>query len=125
MGSTSDTEFVKVADADELREEGRLLARADGRAIALFHHEGEFHAVDNRCPHMGFPLTEGTVDDGVLTCHWHHARFELSCGDTFDPFADDVPSYPVEERDGDLYVDPHPARDRDQVEHWTGRLETG
>jgi len=121
----TDDRFVRVADADEVRAEGRALVDADGHHVAVFHHEGEFHAVDNRCPHMGFPLTEGTVDDGVLTCHWHHARFELSCGDTFDPFADDVPSYPVEVRDGDVYVDPDPARDRDPVAHWTGRLETG
>ncbi|WP_327053431.1 Rieske (2Fe-2S) protein [Halomicrococcus gelatinilyticus] len=125
MGSTSDAEFVKVADADELREEGRLLARADGRAIALFHHEGEYRAVDNRCPHMGFPLTEGTVEDGILTCHWHHARFELSCGDTFDPWADDVQSFPVEERDGAVYVAPRPDPAEPPEQHWRSRLETG
>jgi nitrite reductase/ring-hydroxylating ferredoxin subunit len=68
--SITDDSFVSVADADELREEGRIVARADGRALALFHHEGEFQAVDNRCPHMGFPLADGTVDDGILTCHW-------------------------------------------------------
>ena len=124
MAQTDDG-FVRVADADDVREEGRALVNADGHHVAVFHHEGEFHAVDNRCPHMGFPLMEGTVDEGVLTCHWHHARFELSCGDTFDPFADDVPSYPVEERDGALFVDPDPARDRNPVEHWTGRLEAG
>ena len=124
MATDSDG-FVRVADAEAVRENGRELVRADGRHVAVFFHEGAFHAVDNRCPHMGFPLMDGTVDDGILTCHWHHARFELSCGDTFDPFADDVPSYPVEERDGDLYVDPNPARDRDPIEHWSDRLETG
>ncbi|MFC7078824.1 Rieske (2Fe-2S) protein [Halorussus caseinilyticus] len=117
--------FVGVGDADELREEGRTVARAGGRAIALFHHEGEFRAVDNRCPHMGFPLADGTVDDGILTCHWHHARFELSCGDTFDPWADDVQSFPVEVRDGEVFVNPSPDPDLPPVEHWTNRLRTG
>ncbi|WP_135854004.1 Rieske (2Fe-2S) protein [Halorussus salinus] len=123
--STASESFVRVADADELRDEERTVARADGRAIALFHHEGEFRAVDNRCPHMGFPLADGTVDDGILTCHWHHARFELSCGDTFDPWADDVQSFPVEVRDGEVYVDPHPDPDLPPVEHYTNRLQTG
>ena len=123
--SDSDSDLVKVADADELREEGRLISRAGNRALALFYHEGEFRAVDNRCPHMGFPLAEGTVDEGILTCHWHHARFELSCGDTFDPWADDVQTFPVEVRDGDVYVDPYPEPDLPPVEHWTDRLETG
>ncbi|WP_137286001.1 Rieske (2Fe-2S) protein [Halorussus salinisoli] len=122
---SDDAEFVSVADADELHEEGRIVTRAGGRAIAVFHHEGEFQAVDNRCPHMGFPLADGTVDDGILTCHWHHARFELSCGDTFDPWADDVQSFPTEVRDGEVYVDPHPDPDLPPVEHWTDRLRTG
>jgi len=116
---------VRVGSATELEQNGPEVVTADGQTIAVFHHEGEFHAVDNRCPHMGFPLDEGSVEDGILTCHWHHARFEISCGDTFDPWADDVDSYPVEVRDGDVYVVPNPETDRDPVERWTERLETG
>jgi nitrite reductase/ring-hydroxylating ferredoxin subunit len=117
--------YVAVADAETLREEGRTVATAGGTPIAVFFHEGEFRAVNNRCPHMGFPLEEGSVDDGVLTCHWHHARFELSCGDTFDPWADDVESYPVEVVDGTVCVDPDPQRDEPPAVHWADRLEDG
>jgi nitrite reductase/ring-hydroxylating ferredoxin subunit len=120
-----DGEFVHAVDLSELREEGRVLVNRDGQAIALFHHDGEVRAVDNRCPHMGFPLTEGTVEDGVLTCHWHHARFELSCGDTFDPWADDVPTYPVEVRDGAVFVRPEPRREKPPAAHWADRLSVG
>jgi nitrite reductase/ring-hydroxylating ferredoxin subunit len=115
----------EVAPLDELRDEGHRVVRADGRAILVVHHEDEVYAVDNRCPHMGFPLARGTVDDGVLTCHWHHARFALSCGDTFDPWADDVPSYPVSVVDGVVYVDPHPQEDRSPEERWAERLDDG
>ncbi len=117
--------FVPVAELADVRESGRELVSADGRAIALFAHEGEVRAVDNACPHMGFPLVEGTVDEGVLTCHWHHARFELTCGDTFDPWADDVLTYPVDVRDGTVYVDPHPEPDDPPEVHWSDRLEDG
>ena len=117
--------YVAVTDAETLREEGRAVASADGIPIVAFHHEGEFRAVNNRCPHMGFPLSEGSVDEGVLTCEWHHARFELSCGDTFDPWADDVESYPVEIVDGTVYVDPNPPRDEPPAVHWAERLEDG
>ncbi|GAA0231312.1 Rieske (2Fe-2S) protein [Haladaptatus pallidirubidus] len=123
--SDSNGTFVHVADADKLKEEGRLLVNRNGRGLALFYHEGEFRAVDNRCPHMGFPLTEGSVEDGILTCHWHHARFELSCGDTFDPWADDVQAFPTEERDGDIYVNLTPKREESPEDHWKERLETG
>src|SRR5262249_18915572 len=57
---------------------------------------------------MGFPLHRGTVKDGILTCHWHHARFDLAGGCTFDPFADDATSFHVEVRDGDVCLCPQP-----------------
>jgi nitrite reductase/ring-hydroxylating ferredoxin subunit len=119
------TGFERVASAAEARAESPLAVRVGGRTLGLFHHDGAFYAVDRRCPHMGFPLTDGSVDDGLLTCPWHHARFELSCGDTLDPFADDVTTFPVEVRGEDVYVDPDPERETDPAEHWRDRLEHG
>ncbi|WP_247002601.1 Rieske (2Fe-2S) protein [Halosolutus gelatinilyticus] len=117
--------FHELSSLAELEETGRKQVAIDGTPLVAFYHEGEVRVVDNRCPHMGFPLSEGTVEDGVLTCHWHHARFELSCGDTFDPWADDVQTYPTETRDGTVYVNPNPVRDRSPGEHWADRLGTG
>jgi nitrite reductase/ring-hydroxylating ferredoxin subunit len=117
--------YRAVVDAAELEEGAPVRVNVDGRPVALVRHEGDAFAVDDRCPHMGFPLSEGSVDGGVLTCHWHHARFELSGGDTFDPWADDVLSYPVVEADGTVYVDPDPDPDRSSPERWRARLNTG
>ena len=116
---------VSVAPIDELERDGTMVVQADGRAVALFFREGEVHAVDNRCPHMGFPLSQGTVEDGILTCHWHHARFELEEGDTFDPFADDVQTFPTEVRDGTVYLDPNPPSDVPPAVRWRNRLADG
>jgi nitrite reductase/ring-hydroxylating ferredoxin subunit len=117
--------YRAVADAAELEEGVPVRVTVDGRPVALVRHEGDAFAVDDRCPHMGFPLSEGSVDGGVLTCHWHHARFELSGGDTFDPWADDVLAYPVVEADGRVYLDPDPDPDRSSPERWRARLDTG
>ena len=95
-----------------------------GRAIAVFPLGERFAAVDNRCPHMGFPLDRGTVRNGILTCHWHHARFDLSSGGTFDPFADDVRAFPVTVSGGRVWVDPIPL-ETDPVVRWSRRLEDG
>ena len=73
--------------------------------IALFHTPEGIFAVDNRCPHMGFPLDRGTVKDCILTCHWHHARFDLHSGGAFDPWADDVRAFPVKVEGGDIWID--------------------
>ncbi|MBV7332991.1 Rieske 2Fe-2S domain-containing protein [Chloroflexi bacterium TSY] len=90
--------FVNVAEFAELETNQCLTVHANGHVIALFMHQEQVYAVDNRCPHMGFPLDKGTVQDGILTCHWHHARFDLASGGTFDQFADDVRAFPVEVR---------------------------
>lgn len=120
----SSTDFVRVADLSDLEERGSMIVNP-GHAIALFHHSDEVYAVDNRCPHMGFPLAQGTVEEGILTCHWHHARFELKKGDTFDIFADDVQTFPTEVSDGSVYLDPDPEPTVPPETHWRNRLADG
>ncbi|MBT5712049.1 Rieske (2Fe-2S) protein, partial [Candidatus Poribacteria bacterium] len=77
----------------------------DGTHLAVFCEEGKFHAVDNRCPHMGYPMSEGSVRDGVLICHWHHWEFDLKTGGCFLAFGDDLKAFQTEVRDdGIVYV---------------------
>ncbi|MBA2469721.1 MAG: Rieske 2Fe-2S domain-containing protein [Chloroflexia bacterium] len=116
--------LVQVGPRDGL---GEVTVVSGGRhGIAVFKPAGsdEIYAVDNRCPHLGFPLHRGSVCDGILTCHWHHARFDLRSGGTFDQFADDVQTYEVIVRDDIIYVDPRPRRN-DRVEHAQARLRDG
>ena len=61
----------------------------------MFKDNGVYHAVDNRCPHMGYPMSEGTVRDGVLICHWHHWEFDLKTGGCFLTTGDDLKSFPL------------------------------
>ena len=122
--ATSVKGYIKAGTLEQLKERGCMVVTGGGHAIAVFHHDGQVYAVDNRCPHMGFPLDRGSVKDGILTCHWHHARFDLSSGGTFNPFADDVRSFPVNVVDGEVWIDPEPAP-RDEGGHWRRRLEDG
>jgi nitrite reductase/ring-hydroxylating ferredoxin subunit len=115
--------LIRAADLAALRRAGRLVAHVDGHTVALFAEGDRVHAVDNRCPHMGFPLHRGTCADGILTCHWHHARFDLETGGTFDPWADDLRSFPVEIRDGEVWIDTRPRAD--VAEHQRQRLREG
>ena len=72
---------------------------------------------------MGFPLHRGSVSDGILTCHWHHARFDLCTGGTFDQWADDLRRFPVEVEGDDVYVDVSPPED--PLGHQRQRLYDG
>src|SRR5262245_26654453 len=118
-------ERVRVGSVAELQERGCSVISAGSHGVAVFAQEGRFYAVDNRCPHMGFPLSRGTVRDGMLTCHWHHARFDLEGGGTLDPFADNVRSFPVEVQGEAVFVVVDDALSRDRAEAWLARLEEG
>jgi nitrite reductase/ring-hydroxylating ferredoxin subunit len=117
--------FVRAGSLDELKLKGRLLLHGRHRPILLVQEGGRVLALDNRCPHMGFPLDRGSIEDGILTCHWHHARFALASGCTFDLWADDVPTCPVEIRaGGEIWVKPVFGYS-DPVGHWRQRLGDG
>jgi hypothetical protein len=73
---------------------------------------------------MGFPLHRGSVKDNVLTCHWHHARFDLASGCAFDLWADDIPTAAVEIRGGEVWVSAR-TRHADGDAHWRNRLRVG
>ncbi len=124
MATKSVKQQIRVGTLEDVKGLGCTVVTGGGETIAVFWHNGRVYAVDNRCPHMGFPLDRGSVKDGILTCHWHHARFDLAGGGTFNPFADDVRTFPVVVADGEVWVDPSPPP-RDEVKHWERRLEEG
>jgi nitrite reductase/ring-hydroxylating ferredoxin subunit len=117
-------EFVLAGGLEELKAKGRLVVHGRHRPILVIYDRGRVFALDNRCPHMGFPLERGSVEDGILTCHWHHARFDLESGCTFDLWADDVPTCPVEVRNGEVWVKTTFGH-ADPAAHWRSRLADG
>jgi nitrite reductase/ring-hydroxylating ferredoxin subunit len=119
-----DGRYVRVASLDELRAMRMLVVKGERCPILVVWHDEQVYALDNRCPHLGFPLHRGSVACGILTCHWHHARFDLVSGGTFDPWADDVPTAEIEVRDGEVWVATR-TRYADGDAHWRNRLRQG
>src|SRR5918999_5970889 len=123
MAVAASERLVHAASLADVRAAGRLVVHVDRHTLCLFAEGDGVYAVDNRCPHMGFPLHRGSVSDGILTCHWHHARFDLCTGGTFDQFADDLRTFPVELRHGEVWVDVSPRTD--VLDHQRKRLSDG
>ena len=117
-------DFAFAGSLDELKAKGRLVVHGRHRPILVIYDRGRVFALDNRCPHMGFPLERGSLEDGILTCHWHHARFDLESGCTFDLWADDVPICPIEVRNGDVWVKTTFGH-ANPASHWRQRLADG
>lgn len=89
----------------ELRSKGRKVIRRAGKQVLLLAADGRHFAIANRCPHEGYPLSEGTVGPGcVLTCNWHNWKFDLASGEALVG-RDPVRTYPLELRQGELFID--------------------
>src|ERR1700745_565378 len=93
-------EFSLAGSLEELKAKGRLVVHGSHRPILGVYDRGGVLALDTRCAHKGFPAGRCSVEDGILPCPWHPARFDLESGCPLDLWADDVPVCPVEIRNG-------------------------
>ncbi|WP_193183725.1 Rieske (2Fe-2S) protein [Nisaea sediminum] len=108
MNGHVEPHWVEALPLEDLKAAGSKIFKAGGKQIALFHADGAVHACNNRCPHEGYPLIEGTLDqaDGAcrLTCNWHNWKFDLANGAN-QVGGDRLRIYPVQIRDGSVFVD--------------------
>ena len=108
--------WIRAAACGDLADGEALAVPApNGRTIALFFTDGAYHATDNQCPHMGFPLVRGLVRNGMVTCDWHGRSFDLTGGGCFHSQCDDVRVFATEVRDDAVWVrvDAHPEDRRE------------
>src|SRR2546425_11890244 len=76
---------VKVAEVSDVPVGTGKVVQAGGKTLALFNLGGTFHALDNRCTHMGGPLGEGAVEGDRVTCPWHGRIFNINHGEVGGP----------------------------------------
>ena len=115
-------QLIRVADVHELEAKQRMLVRVDGKQIALFGTDSGVFACNNRCPHEGYPLIEGSLaDDCVLTCNWHNWKFDLNDGGNLTG-GDHLRCYPVELRDGGIWLDLADAPAEQRIETATAAI---
>lgn len=94
----------KVLDTTEELPEGRVMSvTAEHQGICLTHFEGKFSALDNRCPHQGGPLGEGSIENGLLRCPWHGWDYH-PCTGKAPGFDDGVDTFLTKVEDGAVYV---------------------
>ncbi len=77
----SDTDYVTVAQVDQVPPGTCRTIEVNGIFLALCNIHGAFLAVDNTCPHAGGPLGEGCLDGDLIVCPWHGWRFNVHTGE--------------------------------------------
>ncbi|GGJ81149.1 (2Fe-2S)-binding protein [Pilimelia anulata] len=103
--------MIKVCAAADVAKGTAVAADIDGTAVAIVHADDDgFYAIHDECSHAAIALSEGEVDGCTIECWLHGSRFDLRTGAPSGPPAlTPVPTYPVEIRDGDLYIDLTPS----------------
>src|SRR3972149_1538993 len=90
------SDWVDVAQVDELRPGAYRVIDVDGASIAVFNIEGKFYAIEDICTHDGATLTGGPVKGDQITCPRHGARFCIRTGAVLSPPAyEGIATFPV------------------------------
>jgi 3-phenylpropionate/trans-cinnamate dioxygenase ferredoxin subunit len=103
--TATDNDFLRVCALDELPEGEAVAADIHGTSIVLVRRGEEAFALYDECSHAAVALSEGDVEDCQIECWLHGSSFDLRTGKPSGPPATEpVPTYPIEVRDGDVYL---------------------
>jgi len=95
-------EFVRVAGTDDVKPGHAMVAEVNGKSLAVFNVDGQFHIIDNTCVHRGGPLGEGELDTAVVTCPWHGWQFNVVTGACINNPSAKVATYQVKVEGADV-----------------------
>lgn len=102
--TATQTKWIRASSIEDGPEDGGHRAfSVDGLEIAIFNWDRRYFALENYCPHLGFPLTEGLVQEGSVICGWHGWRVRLDDGGCHGKTLT-ARSYPCQVRDGEIWV---------------------
>lgn len=114
-----------VTQVDDLSAGERIIVELEGKEIAVFRKDGEYHAYLNWCPHQAGPICEGqltgtqrasydrnsleldtqwTNKGEILNCPWHGWEFDITSGECLSRAEIKLPTYPVKVENGDIIV---------------------
>ena len=105
--------FVKIAETDMIAPGEKKDFPLNGKTVLLANVDGAFYALNNKCPHMGGSLTDGTLEGATITCPRHGAKFDVRTGKNLNSAkiafvqmkVDDAGSFPVKVEGKDILVE--------------------
>lgn len=78
-------EYVELAHARDVPRNRMKAFEVDGKKILIVNVEGELYAIENQCPHMGYPLYFGELEGKILKCGFHYKKFDVTTGEALGP----------------------------------------
>ncbi len=117
---------TKIATSSEISTTKALKVKANGQSLLVAKVGDRACAIANKCPHLGLPIATGKIENGIITCPFHAAKFEMATGRNVEwvnsvmgiPLpemgkkmmsmgkdATDIPCFAVTQEGEDLFVD--------------------
>jgi nitrite reductase/ring-hydroxylating ferredoxin subunit len=96
-----DGKWVRLLACEALAPGEMLGLDVGDQRLAIYNIEGTYHVTDNICTHAFAILSDGWLEDGVIECPLHSARFDVASGRVLsEPATCDLKTYPVRVVDG-------------------------
>jgi nitrite reductase/ring-hydroxylating ferredoxin subunit len=97
--------FVRVAPLDDLWTGEMKSYRIEGQRVLVIRHDAGVSAYPDRCAHLGVALSEGALENGVVTCRAHGWQYDGCTGAGINPAQASLRRYPAAVEDGFILVD--------------------
>lgn len=99
------SELITVGQAESLPVgRGATIQLKDGSEVALFNADGNFYAIENFCPHRGYPLADSRLYGGTVECDVHGWEFDLKTGECLTDSTCPLETYEVKIEDGIIKI---------------------
>ena len=96
--------WKKLLDCPNLLPQSGQVVMMDEVPVALFNIDGEFIAMDNKCPHRGGSLGDGEIEGDIVTCPWHGWQFNCRTGKAVENDAIIVRTYEIENLSEGIFI---------------------
>ena len=97
--------FRRVCSVEDVWEGEMQGFTVDGKAIVIARESDGVYAWDGVCPHQDYALSEGVLEDGILTCAMHLWQFDARTGEGVNPTGCKLKGYALKVEGGDIFVD--------------------
>jgi nitrite reductase/ring-hydroxylating ferredoxin subunit len=104
MARTIEHKVALVGATADIPNGTRRVFDVDGLSVGVFHHSGQWFAMQNSCLHRGGPVCTGTLEGDTLTCPWHGYQYDVTTGELLLDRNAKLPTYRVELRGDQVYV---------------------
>ncbi len=105
--------FQKVAEVEDFEKKNKKLVVVGDQEILICKVDGDYYAINNKCPHMGGSLYKGKLENGIVTCPRHGSKYDAKTGKALDKAkilfvkisVEDDKSYPLKRQENDILID--------------------